>query len=433
MKRRSFLQLSAAALLSRPALAAESRKLFLFADWFHVKKGDLAVTLDPERISANGRKLLETYARDFNKKFDQTRHGFQRVDIPNGIRIVPEIAEKTQPWLKADTARERTISGASVIFDEGRYRCWYNAQLHATETKFAVDQERSMEVSGAALAYAESKDGIAWTKPSLGILSYKASKDNNLVSPDSVSSSIFRDDHGPKEERYKAFHFAEVSKEGPSNTRYGLYGMSSPDGYHWTKNPKPLIRYFCDTVNVPSWDPELRKYVGFFRNHINGRSISYAETEDFWNWPMPQPLFYPGPMDSPAEDYYTNCYTRYPGDPSLRLLFPAMYHHDTDLVNVRMALSRDGRGYQWSSLDPVIRNGASGAWDAGSIYANPELMHLPDGRLALPYLGYNTTHNEALVQDFLRRLPERHRCCLGDMEGRSARRHSGRHVRRIHN
>src|SRR5437879_166535 len=62
----------------RSDYAATQRKLFLFLDWFHVQKGDLLVSLDPQQISPEGSKLLEVYKRDFNKEFDQSGHGYRR-------------------------------------------------------------------------------------------------------------------------------------------------------------------------------------------------------------------------------------------------------------------------------------------------------------------------------------------------------------------
>lgn len=379
-------------------------KLFLFLDWFHVQKGDLKVTLDPHRVSGEGKKLLETYERDFDKKFEQTGHGFKS-DAPHGIRITQEIAEHSKPWLVADQPWEKSLSGPTVLFDKGRFRCWYTARLNGESETTTVDHERVMNVTGSALAYAESTDGEKWVKPSLKILSYRGSFDNNLVCPFNNGGAIFRDDHGPPEERYKGFNFDKLPVDNDSTakgpkTSYGLYGVSSPDGYHWTKNPKPLIRYFADTTNIAAWDPRLEKYVGFFRHHLGGRAISRAETTDFWNWPEPQPLLYAGPMDSPTDDYYTNCYTTYPDESSLRLIFPAIYHHDNDSVDIRLGVSRDGRAFQWVSHEPIIRLGAPGEWDCGSIYAEPQLVHLPDGRLALPYGGFNTTHNEVWFQNF---------------------------------
>jgi hypothetical protein len=383
-------------------------KQFLFVDWFHVKKGELEVVLDPTRISEEGRKQLAYYAHDFNKTFSQGTQGRRRVDLPYGVRITQEVATKSKPWLMADKPWENRISGANVLRDEGRFRCWYSADLKERKKQMVFSEGRGMELSGSALAYAESEDGWNWTKPALKVLSYAGSLENNLVTPYFNSGCVFRDDHGRPEERYKTFHFdklpdEEIPKNAPASKRYGLYGVTSPDGYRWEKNPKPLVRYFCDTLNnVAAWDSLLGSYVGYFRYHYNGRAIARAETSDFWNWPDLQLLLWSDPLDGPADDYYTNGYTFYPSDPSLRLLFVAVYHHNTDLVDVRAALSRDGRIYQWLSYQPIITLGRPGEGDEGSVYASPNLVHLPDGRLALPYLGYSTTHNEGFYPEFYR-------------------------------
>lgn len=414
--RRDFLasSLATAALgcMPVPSLLAEKPskngpgggRQFLFLDWFHVQKGDLKVKLDPKRVSDEGNKLLGTYDREFGRRFEQSSHGFN-ADVPSGVRIVQEIAEHSKPWLVADQPWEKSVSTPTVLFDEGRYRCWYVTRLNGEVEATTVGHGRVMNIKGSALAYAESTDGATWVKPSLKILSYRGSRENNLLCEFNNGGAVFRDDHGPYEERYKGFHFDKLPVEKESagaspKAKYGLYGVSSPDGYHWKKNPKPLIRYFADTTNIAAWDPLLEKYVGYFRHHLGGRAISRAETTDFWNWPEPEPLLYAGPMDSPADDYYTNCFTTYPGEPSLRLIFPAIYHHDSDGVDIRLGVSRDGRAFQWVSYDPIIRLGAAGEWDCGSIYAEPQLLHLPDGRLALPYCAYNTTHNEVWFQNF---------------------------------
>lgn len=381
------------------------RKTFLLFDWFHVKKGDLQVTLDPARVTPEGKKLIETYARDFQKKFDQSGHGFRPTDIPTGIRITQEQATRSQPWLVADKPWEKSATSPTVIVEDGRFRCWYSAELAGETRGTTVENGQVMEVSGSALAYAESVDGLTWTKPSLGILSFQGSKENNLVSPWNNGGSVFRDDHGPPSERYKCFHFDKLPEEDikahpESNARYGLFGVTSPDGLHWTLGKQPLVRYFCDTVNIAAWDPLLKKYVGYFRHHHSGRTISRSETDDFHNWPPPQPFLYAGPLDAPSDDYYTNCYTTYPGEPALRLLFPGIYHRGNDSVDIRLGISRDGRSFQWVSYTPVIPLGPVGEWDGGSLYAQPNLVQLTDGRLALPFDGYGNTHNEVWFKNF---------------------------------
>lgn len=96
----------------------------------------------------------------------------------------------------------------------------------------------------------------------------------------------------------------------------------------------------------------------------------------------------------PALDYYTNCYTCYPDDASIKLMFPAIYYRNDDHVDVRLAVSLNGLGFNWVAREPVIEVGVLGTWDSGGIYGHPNLVRLPDGRLALPYTGSNQTHEE---------------------------------------
>lgn len=419
MSRRSFLRNTAAisgtfflppaaswasALAQQNPIAPTSddtRKLFLFVDWYHVKKGALEVILEPQKISEQGRKILEANARDFNKTFTQGSAGRKRLDIPYGVRIEQEVATKSKPWLVADKPWEKGVSCGNVIRDQGRFRCWYCADLKEDGKNVAFADGRGMELSGTALAYAESQDGFNWSKPSLKVQNYNGSLENNLVTSYFNGGCVFQDDHAKPEERYKNFHFdklpdSEIPKNAPTLKQYGLFGVTSPDGYRWTLHSKPLVRHFSDTINIAGWDPLLEKYVGYFRCIANGgRAISRSETNDFWEWPHPEMFMASGPLDPPSDDYYTNGYTPYPDDPSLRLLFVAVYHRNTDSVDVRVALSRDGRIFQWLSYQPIIHMGRPGEWDEGSVYASPNLVRLPDGHLALPYNGYRTTHDEA--------------------------------------
>jgi hypothetical protein len=402
MRRRQFLHLAAlpaaAQLQYAPSKPGPPRTLFLFADWFHVNKGDLRPVLDESRISEEGRKKKETFEKSGQIYFSGA-HGFRGLDVPYGVRITPEIAERSKPVLSPDAPWEADFGYHSVIHEGGLYKCWYYAQVKSRKTELAIAAGRAMEITGSAMAYAESTDGFNWKKPTLKLLKYDGSMENNLITTLGNTACVFRDPHGPPEERFKAVHFdklpaAEIPPNAPSQQQYGLYGIYSADGFHWKQKPKVLVHHFADTLNVIAWDPLLEKYVGYFRDHMQGRSISRSETTDFWNWPEPQALIYTGPRDFPSDDFYTNGYTTYPGDPTLRLLFPAIYHRDSDSVDAKVAISREGRSYNWLSDEPLIRNGTAGEWDHGGIYPSPQMVRLPDGRLALPYRGYSTTHNE---------------------------------------
>ena len=86
--------------------------------------------LEDADFSDDGKKLLETYERDFKKTFEQSGHGFKPVDVPFGIRITQEVAERGKPWLLADQPWEKSVASPTVLFDEGRFRCWYSHAAH---------------------------------------------------------------------------------------------------------------------------------------------------------------------------------------------------------------------------------------------------------------------------------------------------------------
>ena len=100
-----------------------------------------------------------------------------------------------------------------------------------------------------------------------------------------------------------------------------------------------------------------------------------------------------GPEEAAGDDLYSNGFTFYPGDASIRLMFPAMYYRTTDLCDVRMAISSDGQDFNWVSKETILDHGKPNEWDAGMVFAQPNLLRLPDGRLGLPYNGYSHTHN----------------------------------------
>ena len=379
----------------------------LFLDWKEVERGFQDACLDPNRLSEFGKEHLENLASGLGRKFTQTGHALRRRMLPHGVKIAAENASKSEPWLLPDRPWEDQIhggTGPTVIYEKGRYRCWY-ATAPPYEKVPPKDRDQPKQESETYLCYAESQDAIHWTKPELNIVPFKGHKKTNIVTPHSNGAAVFRDDSAPSEERYKLFSFAKLhdvsdDDDTPAMRRYGLYGVVSPDGYHWTKLEKPLIRYFCDTQNIGSWDPVTSRYVGYFRSHVSGRSISRSVTTDFRNWPEPETIMYSGAGDMPALDYQTNGYTWHPDDPSLKLMFPAITHWNDGHIDVRLAVSLNGNCFNWVSRDPVIEVGKLGDWDSGQVYAHPNLVRLPNSRLALPYSGTNRTHEQSWFDTF---------------------------------
>lgn len=167
--------------------------------------------------------------------------------------------------------------------------------------------------------YAESADGIHWTRPSLGLVEFEGSRDNNIVwaAPGLDNFTVYKDANPacrPGEE-YKAV----AAGKG------GLLAYVSPDGLHWSPlRPEPIIaKGAFDTQNIVFWDGSRGHYWAYIRDFHNGlRDIRAATSPDFLTWTEPELLRY---EDSPEEQLYTNQIEPYFRAPHLFVGFPTRY------------------------------------------------------------------------------------------------------------
>ena len=222
---------------------------------------------------------------------------------------------------------DKHYSGVDNAHPNGVYRMYYLGWSMISEDGAQHTTE------GIRVCYAESPDGISWTKPSLGICSFNGSKDNNIImNSDSISHlnkfrhfdnfMVFRDENPActDDRRYKA-----VGCFGD-----GLWCFFSSDGIHFTAGYKLGIEGYFDSLNVIFWDALASKYRGFIRGfHPSGipgensvRDIRYVESEDFVNWTPAKQLIYNDDEDIPL---YTNCLSQYFRAPQLFLSFPSRY------------------------------------------------------------------------------------------------------------
>jgi len=334
-------------------------------------------------------------------------------DVPQGVEIQVEPATNSAPILEREFPWEQgQLAWAQVMEDEGRYRMWYGVILR---------EDSKQEL----LCYAESDDGLAWTKPKLGIVKFEGGKDNNIVfdGPGAVHFSITRCPHEPPEKRYRCMYFkawfegepgeeldsdeghrrldvqnaAKPGEETPPVSLHGkMLGMDSPDGLRWTTIEKPILDEWHDTHNICTYDEAAGLYRAYLRGFYGGRrAISYSETKDFENWPPSRLIHHHNSSDGPDESLYTNCYTRYPGRPDIHLLFPAIYHQSTDSVYGQLAVS--GNGVNWSRLSrqPIVPSGHPGNPDECSVYPEPDLLRFrKDGKFRMPCHISGRYHNE---------------------------------------
>jgi hypothetical protein len=176
--------------------------------------------------------------------------------------------------------------------------------------------------------YAESKDGIHFMRPDLGIVEFEGSKQNNIIFHGIESSALapFRDENpnAKPEQRYKALGYR------PSRNGGALIAFASPDAIHWTKiQDEPVTtRGQFDSLNTVSWDKFERRYRCFSRYWDEGafkgvRAIQSATSDDFLHWSEPTPNVYAA--DAPREHFYTNAAIRCPGAEHVWISFPKRF------------------------------------------------------------------------------------------------------------
>ncbi len=245
----------------------------------------------------------------------------------------------------ADAPWEGNTSGYYTYFRDGDlYKMIYRGWQHDAQKK-AVHKE--------VTCYAESKDGIHWTKPNLGLFEWNGSKANNIVwlTPGTHNFTAFRDDNPktPPEARYKAF----------GGGRGGLLPFQSPDCKHWKLiQDKPVITNGAfDSQNLAFWDTDRNEYRAYWRYFGKGvRAIRTATSKDFIHWENEADLTYtPG---TPIEHLYTNAVQKYFRAPHLFIGFPTRYlPKQGQRVEPVLMSSRDGvQFHRWP--DAVITEDA---------------------------------------------------------------------------
>jgi len=212
-----------------------------------------------------------------------------------------------QPW-------EGPVSAYFTIFQDGpRYRLYYRGS--------SANRDDSTE---QVTCYAESADGIHFTRPSLGLQEIGGSKDNNVILKGVPSHNFapFLDTNpaAKAEERYKAL--AGLSK--------GLFAYVSADGIHWKRmRDEPVMtKGTFDSLNVAFWDDVehcYRAYSRYADRQKEGvfRSIQHSRSDDFLNWsPMEPNRYTEGP---PLTQFYTNATLPCPGAMHTYLSFPKRF------------------------------------------------------------------------------------------------------------
>ena len=228
--------------------------------------------------------------------------------VPREVAIVHD-----KPW-------EGNSSGYPTVFRDGLiYRMYYRGHRYIIDAKGLRSAQREV------VCYAQSKDGIHWEKPNLGIVEWDGSTDNNIIWQGTGSSHNF----APFKDENPACAADAKYKAVGGTKRTGLLAFKSADGIHWSLiRDKPVFtKGAFDSLNAVFWDSHRKHYSLYLRYFSKGgfkglRSIAVAHSADFLHWEDSKPLAYPG---SPPQQMYTNGAVPYDRAPHVLMAFPTRY------------------------------------------------------------------------------------------------------------
>lgn len=385
-------------------------KKIVFTNWYYVRPGSYAWKDRAGKV----------VTANTDAKLGPWDAKFERRDVPRGIRIVAQPAQRSGPLTAlAHLGESKNISVRTLLDDESTYRLWASyGNVNGQNDHPCVF---------------ESKDGLHWKTPRLGLVAYAGNTENNLLA--SCPETIFKDVGAIEAERYKGVSIERISQEEFTKFKqrrpngwerraerkdagnfYAIRGYVSRDGLTWKQLPDPLVVEHSDTRNIAYYDPDRRKYVLYTRTYDVGprsgrapadvsgmswlgdtpgagrRSIGRSESASFREFPVSKLILVPGPEMLPSELLYTNCRTAIPGAPDHHLMFPAIWDTNGDTTKMVMASSHDGAIWNYVPGGPVLQTSNFGNWDGGAIFASPDLVEFPNGTFVLPYRGYSVPH-----------------------------------------
>ncbi len=229
---------------------------------------------------------------------------YHLIDKLDNVRLVLNRPRDEGITLNFDKPWEGLFCGyCTVIKDGDLYRLYYRGRPEEGADGDPIE----------VYCYAESNDGIVWTKPELDLFNVRGHSKNNIVLADAAPVThnfcpmLDTRPGVPADQRFKAIGGTMTS---------GLIAMVSADGIRWKKLREEAViktkevpyKYMFDSQNLAFWSAEENKYVCYFRVFEGGiRRICRSTSDDFINWSQPILMEYRHHGgEAPIEHLYTN-------------------------------------------------------------------------------------------------------------------------------
>lgn len=247
-----------------------------------------------------------------------------------------------------------------------------------------------------------------------------------------IFTTLFLDPHDPDPaRRYKAFWIEYSPPFDPAV--HGVYAGYSSDGVTFTRVGR-VLPFYTDNPCIVDWDARIGKYVVYTRaldyDSENQRRIARIEVEDLLQpWPYKaaenRGMFFStanaevvlaaDALDDPHSDIYYNGAAIYPWAQDVYLMFTTQFRHfsperhpfivpphpgqweDFGLLEVQLAVSRDGIAWSRPSREAYFPTGLADEWDRWYAVMGPGVAR----RGNYLYQYYNAsgrTHDSAIVR-----------------------------------
>ena len=173
-------------------------------------------------------------------------------------------------------------------------------------------------------AFARSRDGIHWEKPSLGRREFEGSKDNNLVvlrdAPGTFIQHVLLDPDAGPERRYKGL-----------TGSHNRHPVVSSDGYEFTKLDVPVIP--SQDESHLNYDEVKKRFIATVKHRGPfGRSVFLSLSTDFENWTDPVLIFHADAYDQLLGEKRVR---EHLANPKLRLMTVNQpEHYNTEIYNM---------------------------------------------------------------------------------------------------
>jgi hypothetical protein len=325
--------------------------------------------------------------------------------------------------------------------DANVFRIWYQAQV-----PLDVDpKDKGALVAHRHIRYAESKDGIDWTLPNLGLVEFRGNTHNNIcfaragqftdarllrTTGSGISSMRFlNEDEMPAADRrgYKFLMTYTLRGGGrEEEDKPQVYLIGTKDGIHWDREHQmPILTgAISDGWFGMIYDPVRKKYVSYCRprdryeggpykslgdtdflpndskhNIYAGvvRRIGRMERDALWTqeeaWS--RTVLLPDEVDhKKGITSHMMMKARPYGGVYFGFLNPYV---PKDLLWTELVLSHDGVVFE-RTHQPLVPTGAPGAWDCRQTWASSDWVEVGD-EWWITYVGANSGPNTPIPKD----------------------------------